>query len=37
MTNQSSRGAEQPEKAVLLRRSINDGDLIRELHQDQPS
>jgi hypothetical protein len=33
MTNRSSRGSEQPEKAVALRRSINDRDLIRELHQ----
>jgi hypothetical protein len=35
MTNRSSRGSEQPEKAVALRRSINDRDLIRELHQGQ--
>jgi hypothetical protein len=35
MTNRSSRGSEQPAKAVALRRSINDGDLIRELHQGQ--
>jgi hypothetical protein len=33
MTNRSSRGSEQPEKAVALQRSINDGELIRELHQ----
>jgi hypothetical protein len=37
MTNRSSRGSEQPEKAVALRRSINDRDLIRELHQGQRS
>jgi hypothetical protein len=37
MTNRSSRGSEQPAKAVALRRSINDGDLIRELHQGQRS
>ena len=35
MTNRSSRGSEQPAKAVALRRSINDRDLIRELHQGQ--
>jgi hypothetical protein len=37
MTNRSSRGSEQPAKAVALRRSINDGELIRELHQGQRS
>ena len=37
MTNRSSRGSEQPEKAVALQRSINDRDLIRELHQGQRS
>ena len=37
MTNRSSRGSEEPEKPVALRRSINDGDLIRELHQGQRS
>ena len=35
MTNRSSRGSDEPEKAVALRRSINDGELIRELHQGQ--
>ena len=37
MTNRSSRGSEEPEKPVALRRSINDGDLIRELHPGQRS
>ena len=37
MTNRSSRGSDEPEKAVAHRRSINDGELIRELHQGQRS
>lgn len=37
MTNRSSRGSEQPAKAVALRRSINDRALICELHQGQRS
>ena len=37
MTNRSSRGSDEPEKAVALRRSINDRELIRELHQGQRS
>ncbi len=35
MTNRSSRGSDEPEKAVALRHGINDGELIRELHQGQ--
>ncbi len=37
MTNRSSRGSDEPEKVVALRRSINDRELIRELHQGQRS
>jgi hypothetical protein len=33
MTSRSSRGSEEPEKVVALGRSINEGELIRELHQ----
>jgi hypothetical protein len=37
MTSRSSRGSEEPEKVVALGRSINEGELIRELHQGQRS
>jgi hypothetical protein len=33
MTNRSSRGSDEPEKAVALRRSMNNGELTHEFHQ----